>query len=57
MVIFFNMEPVRLYLINNGYVYTLRKKRKIIGWDTAVHGSRYKQTKIGRVFISIVKRR
>jgi len=54
MVMFFNVKSVREYLIKNGYVYTLRKKRKIIGPDVAVYGSRYKQKRIGRIFISIV---
>ena len=54
MVMFFNVESVRLYLINNGYVYTLRKKRKRVGWDIAVYGSRYKQKRIGKIFISLV---
>jgi len=54
MVIFFNVEKVRNFLIEAGYVYTLRKKRFRVGNDTAIYGSRFKQKKIGKVHIGHV---
>lgn len=53
-MIFFNVEPVREFLIINGYVYTLRKKRFRIGNDIAVYGSYYKHKIIAKVFIETV---
>jgi len=54
LVIFFNVKEVREFLIKNGLVYTLRKKRFRVGNDTAVYGSRFKQKKIGKVFIELI---
>ena len=51
MVMFFNIKSVREFLINNGYVFTLRKKRFRIGRDMAVYGNYYIQTKIGNINI------
>lgn len=53
-MIFFNVEPVREFLIKNGYVYTLRKKRFRIGNDIAVYGSFCKHETIAKVFIESV---
>lgn len=54
MTIFFNVKPVRDFLVSKGCVYTLRKKRFRIGKDIAVHGSYYKWTKIADVWIELV---
>jgi len=51
MPIFFNVKPVREFLIKNGFVYTLRKRRGRVGNDVAVHGSYYKRKTIAKVFI------
>jgi len=57
MTMFFNVESVRNFLIDNGYVFTLRKKRFRIGNDIAVHGSYFKQNRIGKILIETVIRR
>lgn len=51
-MIFFNVQQVREFLLKNGFVYTLRKSRRI-GNDLAVYGSYYKQTKIGKCKIQL----
>jgi len=53
-MIWFKVKPVREFLIINGEVYTLRKKRFRIGNDVAVYGSMYKQKRIGKVNIEVV---
>lgn len=51
-LIFFNVPQVREFLLKNGFVYTLRKSRRI-GNDLAVYGSYFKQTKIGRCKVQL----
>lgn len=55
-MIFFNVKDVREFLIDMGFVLTLRKKRFRVGNDLAVYGSYFKQNKIGKVFIWEVKK-
>jgi len=43
MVIFFNVKSVREFLLDNGFVYTLRKRRKHVGLTRAVFGNYYKK--------------
>lgn len=54
MPIFFNVKSVREFLLDKGYVYTLRKKRKRVGNDVAVVGSYYKRKTIAKVWIERV---
>jgi len=55
-MIFFNVEPVRDYLIEHGKVYTLRKKRFRIGNDVAIYGTPFKQNRIGKVYIQPIEK-
>lgn len=54
-VMFFNVQDVKEFLLEEGYVYTLRKKRFRIGNDIAVVGSYYKHKKIARIHIEFIK--
>lgn len=52
-MIFFNLKIVRDFLLNNGIVYTLRRKRRT-GKDTVLVGSYYKHKKLAKVNITYV---
>ena len=59
MVIFFNVVAVRSYLLRNGFVYTLRKRRKHNGLTQAVYGNYYKKYFVCNVLVEelhVVKR-
>lgn len=56
MVMFFNIKDVRNFLIKNGMVYTLRKKRFRIGNDVAIYGTPFKQKRIGEVYIQPIEK-
>lgn len=53
---YFNVDKVREFLLENGIVYTLRRKRKRVGYDYAFHGSYYKKVKLARIEIDEIKR-
>lgn len=53
MTMFFNVESVREYLLKHGHVYSLRRVGRRTGNDVAVHGSYYKNTRIGRIEVHI----
>ena len=55
MVIFFNVEEARKHLLEKGYVYTLRRKRRT-GRDTARSGSYYRFEDLGEVEVEFVKK-
>lgn len=48
--IFFNVKEAREHLLQNGHVYTIRKKRST-GITMARHGNIFKFTKLGQVEI------
>ncbi len=56
-MIWFNIPSVRGFLLKFGYVYTIRKKRKKVGYDYAAHGCWHKGQvhKIGKVYINLVR--
>lgn len=51
VVMFFNVDEVREYLLEHGEVYTLRKKRFRLGKDVAVKGSYFKRETLAKIFI------
>lgn len=53
-LMFFNVPVVRAYLLEHGFVYTVRD-HIIEGHKKAVYGSYYKQTPIGAVDVKLVK--
>ena len=48
--IYFNVEKARKHLLERGYVYTLRKKKRREGWGYAKHGRNF----LGKVIIERV---
>ena len=53
---FFNAHEARAQLVEKKVVYTLRlKKRKRVGYDIAVKGSRREHETIAEVFIEFIK--
>jgi len=55
MIMFFNVKKVREFLLKEGYIYTLRKKRKRVGEDVAVKGNYYKQDWLAWIHIEFIK--
>lgn len=54
MVIWFNVKEAREFLLKNGYVYTLRpKKRKRVGREVLMYGSFGKK---GMVMVGFIKK-
>lgn len=53
-LIFFNVEEARNFLLENGYVFTLRKHR-MEGEAIAIVGNYYKHKTIGKVFVKLIK--
>lgn len=52
-MIFFNIKPVREFLVVEGHVYTLRSPRRT-GIEMAVHGTHYYSKKIFMVSTELV---
>jgi hypothetical protein len=55
MVIFFNVEKAREHLLREGFVYTLRRRRRE-GLDRARVGSYKNFTDLGEVKIKLIKK-
>jgi hypothetical protein len=55
MVIFFNVEKAREHLLREGFVYTLRRRRRE-GFDRARVGSYKNFTDLGEVKIKLIKK-
>lgn len=53
--IFFNVPEARQQLISQGFVYTLRHKRKRVGKDRAIVGSYFKYQEMGPVWVEFIK--